>query len=229
MVLTLDSLVAAMLAAHPTDFDKTVMPVFYIVLDKVRESRFARRSVAAVPPVYRQRVESMTSMAARARTVAGLWLLEQGLNMIGFDTGRMRCLGFAPGGRPVFSGGPSFSISHSEQLVACALDHDNTVGLDVERQRGGIQPRLQHSIAPTGDFFEAWCAREATVKASGHVGLARIRAVELDGSVARLDGRDWHLFSLMLAPGYTACVASDHPRGPAGIICKDIGDRIDFD
>ncbi len=201
------------------------MVVVYILLGEAREALFAERPTALAPPAYRARIEAMRSLEARARTMAGLWLLEQGLAILDIAPTRLDVLGFGPGGRPEFADGPCFSISHSGALVACALDTAGTIGLDVEQRRDGIAPRLQRSVAPDGDFFEAWCAREATVKASGRVGLARIRAATIDGAIAYLDDRRWYLAPLSLAPGYAACLAGTRPLAPAAVECVDAGAR----
>ena len=193
------------------------MVVVYIVLDDRREALFAERPAAWAPSAYRARLDAMRSREARARTMAGLWLLEQGLAMRAYAPGHIDGLGFGAGGRPELAGGPWFSISHSGRLVACALDEAGVVGLDVEQRRDGISPRLRQWVATDGDFFERWCAREAAVKASGHVGLARIRAVTVDDAIARLDDRDWHLTWLSLVPGYAACVAGPRESQPAAI------------
>lgn len=164
----------------------------------------------------------MKNPAARARTCAGLALLAQGLGHIGQDASCLERIGFDIGGRPTLTGGPSFSISHSEQLVACAIANDQVVGLDIEQRRDNISPRLIRRMRigqetdNTGDFFDAWCAREATVKATGRVGLARIRAVVLTGDEAVLDNRHWALWRPVLAPGFASCVASDQAISGAG-------------
>ncbi|MGN8158225.1 4'-phosphopantetheinyl transferase family protein [Salinisphaera sp. RV14] len=202
------------------------MLVVYIVLDPAREALFAERSATRAPPAYRARVEAMGSAAARARTMAGLWLLEQGLALLDLPPERIEGLGFGAGGRPQFADGPSFSISHSGGLVACAVDAEGVIGLDVEQRRDGVSPRLRRWVAPDGDFFAAWCAREAAVKASGRVGLARIRATTIDGAFACLDGHRWHLLPLSLAPGYAACLAAARTLAPAAIGCVDAGDRL---
>lgn len=202
------------------------MVVVYIVLNDAREGLFERRPARHAPPAYRPRIEAMTSPAARARTMAGLWLVEQGLATLGAPAERIHRLGFGPGGRPAFADGPFFSVSHSDALVACALNSESAIGLDVEKRRANVAPRLRAAIASAGDFFDAWCAREATVKASGRVGLARIRAARIDGATARLDSRDWHLAPLALVPGYAACAAGARPLPRAAIACVDCSDRL---
>jgi len=161
----------------------------------------------------------MQSTSARAHTCAGLQLLARGLEHGGLDPTLIQRIGKDADGRPAIDGGPSFSISHSQSLVACALSDSQLVGLDIEQRRSNISPRLAQRIqrgqGPDSDldFFDAWCAREAVVKASGRVGLARIQAVGLGSAahVAQLDDQDWMLARLHLAPDYAGCIASNQP------------------
>ncbi len=166
----------------------------------------------------------MQDRNAQAQTVAGLLLLRHALA----DEAAWQRLGRSATGRPEIANGPSFSISHSGDLVACAIAETGPLGLDVEARRDNVSPRLITRIATAEhDFFTAWCAREATVKASGRVGLARVRAIELGRAHARLDDVDWPLRWLDLAPGYTAClaVASDAAASLDTIICEPIDGR----
>lgn len=89
-------------------------------------------------------------------------------------------------GRPELagSGGPSFSLSHTDGMVACAVSESGTVGVDVEGDRGridihGIAGRF---FAPAearavrergaGAFTRIWTLKEAFLKATGE-GLRR--------------------------------------------------------
>ena len=204
------------------------MHVLYTIIDASSSDRvdgFGAR--ADLPPAYRGRLDRMRSIEARRRTLAGLWLLDHGLRARGFDDGALARLGFSVDGRPEIDGGPAFNISHSEALVACAIAPDGSaIGLDVEVRRPRSPTRLARllsgderaiALADPPRFFDYWCAREATVKASGRVGLKRIRALSLAGDTARLDERDWHLRALDLDAGYAACLASDRPIGPVDL------------
>lgn len=191
------------------------MIVLYTTLDARREALWADQPAQTLPSAYRSRVESMKDPGARARTCVGLALLARGLAQLGLDASSIERIGFDPGGRPTLAEGPSFSISHSRQLVACAIAGEQVVGLDIEQRRDGMSPRLVRRMSEgldghdTLDFFDAWCAREATVKATGRVGLTRIRAVALAGDQAVIDNQHWALWRPVLMPGFASCVASD--------------------
>jgi 4'-phosphopantetheinyl transferase len=197
--------------------------VFYTFLDAHDQDLFIRGHGISDPPAYRERIERMANDGARRRTRAGLWLLQQLLAAAGYSGNTVERIGFSASGQPQIAGAPAFSISHSDRLVACALCDNARIGLDVEYRRLRDMTRMARLLDPAERqhvertpiaFFDYWCAREATVKASGRVGLKRIRAIDLEGNTARLDDHPWCLNAIDLSSDYAACLASDRPIGP---------------
>src|SRR5699024_5837461 len=147
-----------------------------------------------------------THADAYVETVAGVWLLRQALAHTGCDAGLIDSVTFSQHSRPELPAGPAFSISHSDDCVACAVidgaGSATQVGLDIEQPRHIDTARLMRLASSKDEraliaeqptrFFDFWCAREATVKATGRVGLKRIRAIRLDQHQAWLDGQCWH-------------------------------------
>ena len=86
-------------------------------------------------------------------------------------------------GKPICSGGPAVSISHSGDTVACAVMDDTDIGVDVEfpsrsRDVAAIAERyFSHREAewlaagPAQRFYMLWVLKEAWLKATG-AGLA---------------------------------------------------------
>lgn len=204
------------------------MLVVYIELDPAARAYFQSLPIDAAPPAYRARLARKSHPNALAQSVAGLWLLEKALEYTGHETASLTGIGFDTHDRPQFAAGPAFSISHSDNHAACALvdtpansrNEAPHVGLDIEEHRPIVPARLARLMStaeravvehdPAG-FFDYWCAREATVKATGRVGLRRIKQVRLGDGEAWLDERRWTLYPLALAPGLAACLASDAP------------------
>lgn len=177
-----------------------------------------------LPGDWRRRLARMRSDAARRRTLGGLWLLRESLEFAGFPEATLARLVRDPHGRPTLPGGPAFSISHCGPHVACAVTAEAPLGLDVERVRPLDVSRFarflsaEEAAAAARDpaaFFAAWTAREATVKAGGRVGLARIARVRVSDGWAELDGDRLHLQWPMLGAGLVACLAAPVPLAPA--------------
>ena len=203
------------------------------MIDVFSQQWLVERDASVDPPAYRERLARMRSDEALSRSRAGLWLLEQLLVAAGYPENSVDRIGFSASGQPCIEGAPAFSISHSESLVACASSDEGAIGLDVEYRRPRDMARMarlldgperRHVAVEPLTFFDYWCAREATVKASGRVGLKRIRALALDGGIARLDARDWWLRPLALSDGYACCLASG--RAIEAVEISDLSDRL---
>ena len=112
-----------------------------------------------------------------------------------------------PPGEPVFRSGPQgkpelaneslrFNLSHSHELVVCAIGRAGDVGIDVELVRPGVEEDFTRRLSPEAllwlgalpkpvrrrAFFQAWTRMEAYWKARGQ-GLDRSTASS--GSCAR--------------------------------------------
>ena len=94
-------------------------------------------------------------------------------------------LRFPLGGKPMLTGGPWFSVSHSGNRVAAALSDRGDVGLDLEDAPVGDAAADPETTASLG----RWTATEAVLKAVG-AGIRSAGDVRLsaDRSVAQLDG-----------------------------------------
>lgn len=206
------------------------MQLVYIELDAPTRHYFRQLPIARAPVAHRTRLARKSDPGARTRSVAGLWLLASALGYEGIDCPALAGLVIDTGGQPRLPGGPGFSISHSIGHAACAVieagDDARHVGLDIEPVRTFPAARMARLAAADektivardpARFFDFWCAREATVKATGRVGLKRIKQIRLAGGDAWLDGQRWLLQPLTLAPGLAACLASDAPAGTVRI------------
>lgn len=142
----------------------------------------------------------------------------------------------APGGKPVLTHGPAFSVAHSGDLYAVAVNDASSVGVDVERRR-----KVDRAAAIAGrwfseeeaeqlarvpedgqeeEFLRIWCAKEALAKRHG-AGLRLMKGRgagsggALDVGTSLADGR---LRYFDARPGYLACLASTDPVTDINVI-----------
>ncbi len=178
-------------------------------------------AVAALPAALRARIARRRDAFDRLRSLTGLALLAAGMAELGqaaFDLGQVTV---GPHGKPDWPGPVRFSISHANELVACALA-PVPIGLDVEWRRplpripeAGLTPAERDAIAEEPErFFDFWTAREAVLKAAGDAGLARLTAVTLRDDTAEYTDTRWHLHRAEPLSGYVLCLASPDPRPP---------------
>lgn len=164
----------------------------------------------------------------------------------GADAATLR-FAVAPHGKPVLDPPQAlrFNLSHSGEIVLCAVAWDRDVGVDVEKikldidhvslarrffstleneQLASLPPALRHAA-----FFAAWTRKEALAKAWG-VGLSLPldrfdvavhprRPAELLGvrEGPGCEGR-WSVHELDPGPGYAGALAVEGPLGP--LVCR---------
>ncbi|HVP65960.1 MAG TPA: 4'-phosphopantetheinyl transferase superfamily protein [Anaeromyxobacteraceae bacterium] len=140
----------------------------------------------------------------------------------GIDPAALR-LEEGPHGRPFLPGGPSFSMTHAEDLWLCAVAPGRELGIDGERIRPvpeardiaarWFTPRERERVAADeadgrGDaFLRGWVRKEAFLKALG-VGFSVEGATAMDP-----DPQRWAVVDLDPAPGYVGALVVNrrHP------------------
>ena len=141
-------------------------------------------------------------------------------------------------GKPAVVGAPPFNVSHSGDLILLGLHADRAVGVDLERDRAGLDwlpiarrylgaatvLQLQRDHADEGRqrqaFLLLWCGLEARLKADGCglSGLSDLVSSAPDGAtdLQRLPWAD-RCWPLQLPQGYQGAAALQPASGePAG-------------
>ncbi len=140
-------------------------------------------AAALVTAEDRERVGAAMQPQRRTEYLAGRALLRHALER---ETGRAGAsfrIRVLPDGKPECIGGPAISLSHSGELVVCAVAERGALGIDVETRR----PRTELAVIaeryftpaearwietdPDARFRMLWVLKEAYLKALG-VGLA---------------------------------------------------------
>jgi 4'-phosphopantetheinyl transferase len=173
----------------------------------------------------------------RARFVAGRGLLRQGLRLYAPDVPPSIELTYTGLGRPVVPNdhdAPSFSISHTRDVVALAFANEAQVGIDLEYMQPTVDlielaerilseedfqafqafPRLDMQLA----FYRAWTRKEAYLKARGEGIATGLQDVSVsfapEKTSALVDRRDasasvWRLHLLPVPEDYVGSLACD--------------------
>ena len=130
--------------------------------------------------------------------------------------------------------GLTFNVSHSDDLMLCAIAHSCCVGIDLEYLRpvNNLEELTQRFFSPQEhaaihalpnkerlrSFFQHWTCKEALLKATGE-GLTSLSAIELciDSDVAKLvnwnnaakPAHSWLLELFTPSSDYVAAIAAD--------------------
>jgi phosphopantetheinyl transferase len=173
------------------------LQVYYADRRELAEDFVARFVTAA----DRQRCETATHPRRRAECLAGRALLRYALEQFTGASAQSHDLRATQEGKPVCGGGPAISLSHSGDIVVCAVSADGDVGVDVETRKPrtpagtlAAQHFTPYEAAwieddPDRRFQMLWVLKEAYLKALG-VGLAGgLRSLECRIEPPSVDAR----------------------------------------
>ena len=140
----------------------------------------------------------------RQQSLAGELALRQLLAREGIDAVPIRL----SSGQPALDGSDLYvSITHCDDLVACALD-ERPIGIDAERIKS-VKPGMAQRICTARElayvadseerFFEIWTAKEAWFKMQG-TGITDFQAVDTLALPRKLIRREDYLIQVVYTP-----------------------------
>ena len=163
------------------------------------------------------------------RTLIGLQLLKQALAIEYSEDFDLKTVRFHEKRKPYCPFPVDFSISHSGVLVTCVVSQKEKVGIDTEEIREIDSQKFKRYFSVSElaifrqdntAFFTFWSIKEAVIKAADLVSFANLRAIRINGNIARLSEQDWYLHPLELHPRFKTTVATNEPN--SGIITEKV-------
>jgi 4'-phosphopantetheinyl transferase len=155
-------------------------------------------------------------------SLLGMQLLKTGMNHLKFSGFHLSEVHYRANRKPHLSREVDFSISHSGELVVCALTQNGRIGIDTEK----LRPVSIHSfnqflsasecldsVDSSDAFIDLWTCKEATLKGCGDCRLDQLKEITLSGDAARIGTRRFHLRRLELLHGYKTCLATNVQQG----------------
>jgi 4'-phosphopantetheinyl transferase len=155
-------------------------------------------------------------------SLLGMQLLKTGMNHLKFRGFHLSAVQYRANRKPQLSEEVDFSISHSGDMVVCALTQNGQIGIDTEKLRpvsirsfSRFLSASEH-LAP-GDssdaFIDLWTCKEAVLKGCGDCHLDQLKDITIAGDAARIGTRRFYLRRLELLHGYKTCLATSAQQG----------------
>jgi 4'-phosphopantetheinyl transferase len=155
-------------------------------------------------------------------SLLGMQLLKTGLNHLKLHGFRLSGIQYRANSKPQLGKAVDFSISHSGDMVVCALTKNGQVGIDTEKLRPVSIRSFSRFLSAaecqdTGDsnaaFIDLWTCKEAVLKGCGDCHLDQLKDVIISGDKARIGTRQFYLRRLGLLHGYKTCLATSARQG----------------
>lgn len=154
----------------------------------------------------------------------GKLLLAHLLEQFGYSKQLLKSLDYTEFDRPYIDQAKfDFNISHSGELVVCALSDTQVIGIDIEQ----IQPidlddfsyilnradreKINNSADKYFSFFQIWSAKEAMLKADGRGLVNDLDKLEINGDVGIFEKTQYNLKDLKINSLYSSFIASATP------------------
>ena len=188
-----------------------------------------QRWLDELPQAKQQQVLRLRHRDDQLRSLLGLQLLKKAMQLTGFTDFSLDSVTFPEHHKPRCLEPVDFSISHSHELVICAVAESCQVGVDTEKQReiDGAKFRRYMSDEQLTDikannlvFFDYWAIKEAVMKAADQAHIGNLKNITIHNNIASLNDSQWYLFKLDSLPTFSSYLATDCPN-PA-IICEQV-------
>jgi len=149
--------------------------------------------------------------------LTGRTLLKKGIEILGLDN-KLHELEFTDNTKPFFKNNISFSISHSNEIVCCALTNNRIqLGIDVEYHQArkiNISSRF-FTDKEMGEIqmneiliYDFWTKKESIVKACS-ANVFHMNKIECLEKTINYKNHIWFPYRLNLSQGYTTSLVAD--------------------
>lgn len=179
---------------------------------------------------YQNKINKYRLLEDKMLTLTGRKLLKHGLSLLGISADIFN-LKYYPSGKPFLnSDGVTFNISHSKEIVCCALSRDLNVGIDIEyaaeRDIETFKTVFSNAewvtINAAGNrqraFYGVWTKKEAVLKAQGQGLNLPMAAVELSEGCAVVKNCRFSVTEVQLVANYVCHLAYDCFNVPIEVI-----------
>ncbi|MCP4438726.1 MAG: 4'-phosphopantetheinyl transferase superfamily protein [Aureispira sp.] len=165
-----------------------MISIFYSNSTEIKEKTSLNDLLQKLPKSMEERALRYKFAQDAFNFVLGRLLLKKGLETLGLPAQKLEDLYYNEEEKPLLEG-ISFSITHSQDLVACAFAAKGNLGLDLECARILNRKHFRHcfneeewsnisSDESLDTFYWYWTAKEAILKANG-VGLGRLMDIKI--------------------------------------------------
>lgn len=178
-----------------------------------------------MPPKIQEEIFQYQKNDDRLRLLAGKLLLVEAMKKLGYSHSMVKHYLIDEMGKPQIPKFLPFNITHSGNVVACAvLEGDGMIGIDCEKVRPidvikftkqFSPPEMQWILAapnPQIRFFDAWTMKEAVMKADGRGMRIPLHNIRLKRNYATIDDRNeiWHLYKINTPNSHPSHLCCNH-------------------
>ncbi len=193
--------------------------IYYTSIEEERHALIIKDFSQNFPEIYQNKIEKFRKWQDAQLSVLGIYLLRYGLKKIDklFDEKKLR---FNLNSKPYFeSRNLEFNISHSGNMVVCAISDSCEIGIDVEILKDiklddfksqlteNEWNKIFYADDVTSSFFDYWTQKEAVLKAHGSGIIDLLQSFEVIDKRATLNHRFFFIQEISIEENYKCHIA----------------------
>ena len=198
-----------------------MIDVFYTRIKEEMPPSVYSKYLGRIPAPLQKRNLRFIRWQDRHANLFGKILLIEALQKYGYDASCLNQLTFDQYNRPFLFPEIDFNISHSGEMVVCAIGAGIKLGIDVE----GIKPVdfenfrdvmtteqweiINRSDYPFKTFFTYWAIKESVIKADRRGLSIPLTDIQVQDDFVNYDTERWYLTCLNLDEGYSCFLAAN--------------------
>ncbi|MRX41219.1 4'-phosphopantetheinyl transferase superfamily protein [Flavobacterium sp. LC2016-23] len=211
------------------------MRVYYAIVPRPLNDFDFKKYLKQMPSAIQLKIGRYKNWQDAHTSLIGKLLLTQALQDSGLQKMDLSVLTYNKYGRPSVPGIMDFNISHSENLVVCAIATNGSIGIDAEALKPINKTDFYNCWTPAEakiiyqdpedykTFYSHWTKKEAVVKAIGNGLNIPLTDIEIKGDLATVAHHgNWYVKEIPLSEKYIVHMAAKEPyKDPVVVIQKE--------
>ena len=197
----------------PKAYFQMKLTLYYILPKKRMRIETFRSTLQQIPIEKARRIRRIRDPQSQLQSLIGLKLVEYGLKQFGLRGFHLKKLCYQHN-KPYIRNSSAFSITHSQQCIACAISPHSAIGVDVEKIRNLSSSVINKYHLQSDDIspITAWTQKEAVLKVDPSNNWSEVKNIVLNKGTANFKQSRYYINSFTLENNYAVSVASKQPN-----------------
>lgn len=194
--------------------------IYYSYLSEQNHESLLKNDLPKFEVDYQEKIKRYRRWQDAQLSLLGRILLFKGIEEIYKDNPHHKVIKHTKYNKPYFDDDIiRFNISHSGEIVVCALSNEHDIGIDIEivRDIGIVDYKSQmtenewDNIVYSGNmkdsFFDYWTQKEAVIKAHGHGLTIPLQSFEILDNTTKINDEKFYLKEMKIDEKYKCYIS----------------------
>lgn len=189
--------------------------IYYSYLSKENHESLLKNDLPQFPADYQEKIRRFKRWQDAQLSLLGRILLLKGIEETCQQKAHLSDIVQTLYNKPYFEDNSVlFNISHSGEMVVCALSHEHEIGIDVEiiteietddfesQMTEKEWQKIVSSRNKKEAFFDYWTQKEAVLKAQGHGLIIPLKSFEVLDNTTKINEEKYYLTEIKIDEKY---------------------------